>query len=78
MMDHFNDNERRNPPELEVDSAIAFITRRKSPSAITPVLFAHTDAPCQPRKQMISVKDELPRYSGLPAELGGSRKALAN
>jgi hypothetical protein len=42
MTDHFSDNEARNRFELDVDGAIAFVTYRKSPGAITLV---HTEVP---------------------------------
>ena len=42
MTDHFHDNEARNRFELEIDGAIAFVSYRKSPSAIT---LEHTEVP---------------------------------
>ena len=42
MTDNFRDNEARNRFELDVDSAIAFVTYRKSPGTITLV---HTEVP---------------------------------
>ena len=42
MTDNFRDNEERNRFELDVDGAIAFVTYRKSPGAITLV---HTEVP---------------------------------
>jgi uncharacterized protein len=42
MTDHFRDNEARNRFELETGGAVAFVTYRKSPGAIT---LEHTEVP---------------------------------
>jgi uncharacterized protein len=42
MTDNFRDNEARNRFELETGGAIAFVTYRKSPGAIT---LEHTEVP---------------------------------
>ena len=42
MTDNFRDNETGNRFELEIDGAIAFVTYRKSPGAIT---LEHTEVP---------------------------------
>ena len=42
MADTFRDNESRNRFELEIEGAIAFVTYRKSPGAIT---LEHTEVP---------------------------------
>lgn len=44
MTEHFRDNEAANRFELEIDGAIAFVTYRKSPGAIT---LEHTEVPPQ-------------------------------
>jgi uncharacterized protein len=42
MTDHFHDNDARNRFELEIEGAIAFVSYRKSPGAIT---LEHTEVP---------------------------------
>jgi len=42
MSDNFHDNEERHRFELEIDGAIAFVTYRKSPGAITLI---HAEVP---------------------------------
>jgi predicted GNAT family acetyltransferase len=44
MTDSFRDNEGRNRFELDIEGAIAFVTYRKSPGAIT---LLHTEVPPQ-------------------------------
>jgi uncharacterized protein len=42
MTDHFHDNDARNRFELEIEGAIAFVSYRKSPGAMT---LEHTEVP---------------------------------
>jgi len=83
MAENFRDNEDRSRFELDVEGIIAFITYRKSSNAITLV---HTEVPPElggrgigsKLGRAVSVKDGLPKFRDLPAELGGSGETLAD